>query len=140
MQGLILSRALVLEATTSVLLDYSARRVYDRSSQIEVAYNDMPGVLSMTHFAASASLLATGPAVPVCTSMPENAAARPETILSHRPVPAQGRLPSCRRLGMCSLSSSGAAHGWRTTALTGAPGMLRSQLRLLTATWQVCHC
>ncbi len=43
-QDLILSRALALEATTSVLLDYTARRVYDRSPQIEVAYNDMPGV------------------------------------------------------------------------------------------------
>ena len=48
MQDLILSRALALEATTSVLLDYSARRVYDRSPQIEVAYNDMPGVALMT--------------------------------------------------------------------------------------------
>jgi len=42
-QDLILSRALALEATTSVLLDYSARRAYDRSPQIEVAYTDMPG-------------------------------------------------------------------------------------------------
>ena len=46
MQDLILSRALALEATTSVLLDYSARRAYDRSPQIEVAYTDMPGELS----------------------------------------------------------------------------------------------
>jgi len=45
-QDLILSRALALEATTSVLLDYSARRAYDRSPQIEVAYTDMPGELS----------------------------------------------------------------------------------------------
>ena len=50
LQDLILSRALALEATTSVLLDYTARRVYDRSPQIEVAYNDMPGVLpSLPH-------------------------------------------------------------------------------------------
>ena len=38
-----LSRALALEATTSVLLDYSARRAYDRSHQVEVSYADMPG-------------------------------------------------------------------------------------------------
>ena len=42
-QDLVLSRALALEATTSVLLDYSARRAYDRSHQVEVSYADMPG-------------------------------------------------------------------------------------------------
>ena len=42
-QDLILSRALALEATTSVLLDYTTRRAYDRSPQIEVPYADMPG-------------------------------------------------------------------------------------------------
>ena len=43
LQDLVLSRALALEATTSVLLDYSARRAYDRSHQVEVSYADMPG-------------------------------------------------------------------------------------------------
>ena len=43
LQDLVLSRALALEATTSVLLDYGARRAYDRSHQIEVSYADMPG-------------------------------------------------------------------------------------------------
>lgn len=42
-QDLILSRALALEATTSVLLDYTTRRAYDRSPHIEVPYTDMPG-------------------------------------------------------------------------------------------------
>ncbi len=42
-QDLILSRALALEATTSVLLDYTTRRAYDRSPKIEVPYTDMPG-------------------------------------------------------------------------------------------------
>lgn len=42
---MILSRALVLEATTNVLVDYNARRAYDRSSQIEIPYSHLPGVV-----------------------------------------------------------------------------------------------
>ncbi len=41
---LLLSRALVLEAATSVLTDYTARRAYDRAQQIEIPYNELPGV------------------------------------------------------------------------------------------------
>ena len=40
---LILSRALVLEATTNVLTDYTARRAYDSTPQIEIPYDDLPG-------------------------------------------------------------------------------------------------
>lgn len=45
LQEMLLSRALVLEATTNVLLDYTARRAYDRSFHIEVPYTQIPGML-----------------------------------------------------------------------------------------------
>ena len=45
LQEMILSRALVLEATTNVLMDYTARRAYDRSLQIEIPYTHLPGAL-----------------------------------------------------------------------------------------------
>ncbi|BDA41990.1 probable protein ACCUMULATION AND REPLICATION OF CHLOROPLASTS 6, chloroplastic [Coccomyxa sp. Obi] len=46
-QEMILSRALVLEATTNVLVDYNARRAYDRSSQIEIPYTHLPGAFAL---------------------------------------------------------------------------------------------
>lgn len=42
---LLLSRALVLETASNVLMDYTARRAYDRAPQIEVSYHDLPGKL-----------------------------------------------------------------------------------------------
>ncbi|KAK9908710.1 hypothetical protein WJX75_001848 [Coccomyxa subellipsoidea] len=46
-QEMILSRALVLEATTNVLMDYTARRAYDRSLQIEIPYTHLPGAFAL---------------------------------------------------------------------------------------------
>ncbi len=43
LQELVLSRALVLEAATNVLVDYKSRRSYDGSMQIEIPYSDLPG-------------------------------------------------------------------------------------------------
>ena len=40
---LLLSRALVLETASNVLMDYTARRAYDRAPLIEVPYHDLPG-------------------------------------------------------------------------------------------------
>ena len=40
---LLLSRALVLEAATAVLTDYTARRAYECAQQIEIPYNELPG-------------------------------------------------------------------------------------------------
>ena len=43
---LILSRALVLEATTNVLTDYTARHAYDCTPQVEIPYDELPGAAS----------------------------------------------------------------------------------------------
>ena len=68
MQELILSRAMALEATTGVLLDYSARRAYERSPQVEIAYNDMPGVLANNSLASAGLAACRVPAVPADTA------------------------------------------------------------------------
>ncbi len=64
---MILSRALVLEATTNVLADYNARRAYDRSSQIEIPYTHLPGAVPSLE---SLDAFNTKDANPSLTSLP----------------------------------------------------------------------